>query len=123
MYTVQYSLDGGKSWAAATNCQSSLTSCEVDSLPAGTPVGFRVISGNEGGWGTPSEVALTKTLDSSASLACQNALLKELNGETTSQQVVVLITLAGVIGFVLLALLCFLVRRRRAPPPPAPPIK
>jgi len=36
----------------------------VDFLPPGTPVGFRVHSGNEAGWGEPSEVVLAKTTDS-----------------------------------------------------------
>jgi len=119
-YRVQYTIDGGATWAPVENCQTTQTSCTVDFLPPGTPVGFRVHSGNEAGWGEPSEVVLAKTTDSDTSLSCQQQLLDQMNGSYLSPGSVVAIVLGVIAALFALAFLVFMVRRRQPPPPPPP---
>jgi len=119
-YSVQYTIDGGASWAAVENCRTTQTECVIDFLPAGTPVGFRVHSGNEAGWGEPSEVVLAKTLDSSTSLSCQQQLVDQMSGNYLSPGSVVAIVLGVFAALAALAFTVFMIRRRTPPPPPPP---
>ncbi|KAL3929347.1 MAG: hypothetical protein SGPRY_001998, partial [Prymnesium sp.] len=120
-YQVQYSLDGGASWFAAQQCQLSITTCTIDNLPAGANVGFRVSSGNEAGFGEPSEVVISKTADSSASLECEQQLRDKANGKHLSSGSLFAIALGVFASVSLLAFIIFLIRRRQPPPPPPPP--
>jgi len=122
-YSVQYTLDGGTSWTPVENCQSSATTCTVDYLPAGTPVGFKVHSGSEAGWGPPSEVVLAQTEDSAKSLECRQELLDHMRGDYLSSGAIVAIVLLVMTGTVGLAFAVFMIRRRQPPPPPPPMMK
>jgi len=119
-YSVQYTIDGGASWAPVANCQTAQTSCNIDFLPAGTNVGFKVHSGNEAGWGPPSDVILAKTADSSASLACTQQLVDNLNGNYLSPGSIVAIVLGILAALFGIGFIIFVVRRRQPPPPPPP---
>jgi len=119
-YSVQYTLDGGSSWTPVENCQSSARECNVDWLPAGTPVGFRVHSGSEAGWGPASEIVLAQTTNSETSERCRQDLLDHMDGKFLSNGAVVVIVLVVVAGVVGLVFLVFMIRRRQPPPPPPP---
>lgn len=120
-YYVMYTLDGGVTWYRAENCgTSSVTVCDVDYLPAGTPVGFKVHSYSEAGLGAPSDVVLAATPDSEKSEQCRQELLDYMEGKYLSSGMIVLIVLLVMAGAVAIAFGVFMIRRRQPPPPPPP---
>jgi len=119
-YLVHYTVDGGDSWIPYPRCSSSSRTCVVDPLPAGKPIGFRVHSYNEAGYGPASETVIAKTIDSPASLACEQQLIDNMSGNYLSAGSVVAIVLGVFAGIFALAFGCFMVRRRQPPPPPPP---
>ncbi|KAL1511880.1 hypothetical protein AB1Y20_005162 [Prymnesium parvum] len=119
-YKVEYSIDGGATWSAVQGCQTSLTSCTVDGLPAGTNTAFRVSTGNVGGFGEPTPPVAAKTADSSTSLECQQKLDAKLRNEGLSGDAVLAISLSVIAAIFALGFIIFIIRRRQPPPPPPP---
>jgi len=118
-YEVMYTIDGGESWQPATRCRTSSHTCDVDFLPAGTPIGFRVHSGNEAGWGSASEVALGRTTHSSTSQQGFEATISAMQGDSLSSGAIVAIVLGVFAGIAVIGF--FLFRARLFFPPPPPP--